>query len=673
METQSTTSQDDPIPEIADASHHAPKMSSGMSGLGTTSSVAAGRARRRDPWLPALLGIQLVLLIVSALWDAPTRDEANHLSAGLYMWHTGRFDVNLGNPPLVDIVAATPTAILDPDFRFSAAGGYVETRSLTDPPERYLRALRRGRLACIPLCLIGGLACYGWARELSGPVAGRVALMLWCFCPNVLGYGHIVTGDIPCTALGILAAYAVWQWLGEERTSGAVIAGVAVGMALLAKMVWLLWFGLLPLMWLVWTVGRRQGWIKLAGSGGQLLLLMTVAVVFVNLGYAFEETLRPFPDSRLGRSPESELRVPGYLAEIPIPLPANYLRGFRDAHSVMVSGSRSFLRGEWGDRGWWYYYLYGMTVKVPLGTLALIGTALWMFPRTGMTWRDTLLVLLPAVVLTYAISSLDGLSHHFRYFLPVFPFLFVWVGTTSGWIYQNHWLGKRIVVGCLAATVISTLSQFPFHLSYYNELAGGPSRGHRHLVDSSLDWGQDLYRWKDWLERNSDVSRPEFVYFGSLAPQLVDVEFTFPPGSPTVTGNRSRNADLTEPWQPDSGWYALSANLVCGKPSTAVNAEGNVAWCPQDQFAFFQLFEPVSVLGRSIWVYHLSAEEAIDLSRRFGWGPEAFRFDDHGVVGDFEAPTVGSDDIEADRDEPHTAEKEVEQSVEPRGVGEANE
>jgi hypothetical protein len=97
---------------------------------------------------------------------------------------------------------------------------------------------------------------------------------------------------------------------------------------------------------------------------------MTVAVVFVNLGYAFEETLRPFPEARLGRSPERNYGSQEYLAEIPIPLPANYLRGFRDAHSVMVSGSRSFLRGEWRDRGWWYYYLYGMTVKVPLGTLA---------------------------------------------------------------------------------------------------------------------------------------------------------------------------------------------------------------------------------------------------------------------------------------------------------------
>jgi hypothetical protein len=436
----------------------------------------------------------------------------------------------------------------------------------------------------------------------------------------VLGYGHIVTGDLPCTALGILAAYAVWQWLMEERSSGAIVAGVAVGMALLAKMVWLVWFGLLPLMWLVWIVGRRQGWVKLAGSGGQLLLLMTVAVVFVNLGYAFEETFRPFPQAQPGRSPDRELRAPEYLAEIPIPLPANYLRGFRDAHTVMVSGTTSFLRGEWRDRGWWYYYLYGMAVKVPLGTLALIGMALWMLPRTGMTWRDTLLVLLPAAVLTYSISSLDGMSHHFRYFLPVFPFVFVWVATTSGWIQQNVRLGKWVVAGCLGATVISTLTQFPHTLSYYNELAGGPSRGHRHLVDSSLDWGQDLYRLKRWLEQNPDVTQPWFAYFGSLAPQLVDVEYTFPPPAPTVTGMRTR--ELTESWQPDSGWYALSANLVCGKPSTAVNSEGNVAWCPQDQFAFFQFLEPATVLGRSIWVYYLPVEEAADLSRRFGWGPE---------------------------------------------------
>jgi hypothetical protein len=72
-----------------------------------------------------------------------------------------------------------------------------------------------------------------------------------------------------------------------------------------------------------------------------------------------------------------------------------------------------------------------------------------------------------------------------------------------------------------------------------------------------------------------------------------------------------------------------------------------VAHCPQDQFAFFQLLEPVSVIGRSIWVYHLSAEEAADLSRRFGWGPEESLFDDGETHLDVRVPTESSDTNEA--------------------------
>ena len=39
----------------------------------------------------------------------------------------------------------------------------------------------------------------------------------------------------------------------------------------------------------------------------------------------------------------------------------------------MISKSHyySYLRGEWRKEGWWYYYLYGLAMKVPLGVWAL--------------------------------------------------------------------------------------------------------------------------------------------------------------------------------------------------------------------------------------------------------------------------------------------------------------
>ena len=34
-------------------------------------------------------------------------------------------------------------------------------------------------------------------------------------------------------------------------------------------------------------------------------------------------------------------------------------------------GRTSYLRGVFRDHGWWYYYLYALAIKVPLGTWLL--------------------------------------------------------------------------------------------------------------------------------------------------------------------------------------------------------------------------------------------------------------------------------------------------------------
>jgi len=40
---------------------------------------------------------------------------------------------------------------------------------------------------------------------------------------------------------------------------------------------------------------------------------------------------------------------------------------------------------------------------------------------------------------------------------------------------------------------------FPHHLSYFNEFAGGSENGRRHLMGSSLDWGQGTFEVIDWI------------------------------------------------------------------------------------------------------------------------------------------------------------------------------
>jgi hypothetical protein len=54
----------------------------------------------------------------------------------------------------------------------------------------------------------------------------------------------------------------------------------------------------------------------------------------------------------------------------------------------------------------------------------------------------------------------------------------------------------------LAWSVGSSLWYYPHSLSYFNELVGGPMGGPKHLLDSNIDWGQDLFYLKDWLDAN---------------------------------------------------------------------------------------------------------------------------------------------------------------------------
>ncbi|MFG0334682.1 MAG: hypothetical protein ACF8TS_15100, partial [Maioricimonas sp. JB049] len=57
-----------------------------------------------------------------------------------------------------------------------------------------------------------------------------------------------------------------------------------------------------------------------------------------------------------------------------------------------------------------------------------------------------------------------------------------------------------LVCTSLLATTVSSLRVYPHQLAYFNELAGGPENGWRHLLGSNLDWGQDFLFLARWLD-----------------------------------------------------------------------------------------------------------------------------------------------------------------------------
>ena len=168
-------------------------------------------ANRRGWVIPAALLCHIVLLVWGAADHSPSVDEVGHMAAGVSHWQFGRFDLYRVNPPLVRLVAAIPVVLSQPetdwgDFpsarpEFSCGRTFIEKSGA-----RSLWLFTIARWACIPFSLLGARMCYLWGRDLYGAAAGRLACLLWCFSPTILGQAQMITPDTGATAFGLAAA-----------------------------------------------------------------------------------------------------------------------------------------------------------------------------------------------------------------------------------------------------------------------------------------------------------------------------------------------------------------------------------------------------------------------------------------------------------------------------------
>ena len=153
------------------------------------------------------------------------------------------------------------------------------------------------------------------------------------FLPVRLGERALVTGDMAATATGILAFYAFWRWLRRPSWGGALVTGLLLGIAELAKFVWIMLFLLWPVLWIAWRWLHRDeaGPRSLVREIGQGLAISVIAVYAINLGYLFGEPLHPLAEFSVGRRVvkplESAPRIAKLAAAIPLPLPADYVKG----------------------------------------------------------------------------------------------------------------------------------------------------------------------------------------------------------------------------------------------------------------------------------------------------------------------------------------------------------
>jgi hypothetical protein len=271
---------------------------------------------------------------------------------------------------------------------------------------------------------------------------------------------------------------------------------------------------------------------------------------------------------------------------------APYWMTLRSQLGDLSGGHAAYLMGMFSERGWWYYFPVAFLIKTPLPTQALAGLGLWRWARDPRPQSRLELgfLLWPPLLL----SALFVLGHSknigLRYLLPVYPFLFLLAGGALQPLRPSRGYWKSGLLGGLCLWyVLGAARIHPHHLAYFNELIGGPKNGYHYLVDSNLDWGQDLKGLKAYMDERG-IERIKLSYFGTVSPQLYGLAYEWlpsfvlpnPPTAPVVL--------------PTTGLIAISATNLVG---VYMDAYGQ----GKDLFAWLRAYEPVARIGYSIFVY----------------------------------------------------------------------
>ena len=205
----------------------------------------------------------------------------------------------------------------------------------------------------------------------------------------------------------------------------------------------------------------------------------------------------------------------------------------------------AFFNGQYSLYGWRSFFPYTALVKTPLPVfgIMLLAAAAVLADWRRIRRRDgtplirlalrSLYAGLPlwtllGVYWAAAISSHLNIGH--RHLLPTYPPLFILGGAAAAWwggaqknLSAGSGRGLRNTAGAILAALIAlaaaeTVWRYPNYLAYFNFLAGGPEHAYRHLVDSSLDWGQDLPGVRSYVAAHPDEEPFYLSYFGTASP-----------------------------------------------------------------------------------------------------------------------------------------------------------
>lgn len=595
----------------------------------------------------AMLILMAGILIYSALFDSATTDEMAHIPAGYSYVKYGDMRLNPEHPPLVKDLAGIPLLFQKLNFPLDSDAWQKYVNGQWDAGSQFLyysgndadKIIFWARLGPIFLTLLLGLFIFLIAKEYINPRWALIALFLYAFSPTVLAHGHYVTTDIGA-AFGIITGlFFFLKFLKRPRILSFIWCAVFLAIALLLKFSTIILIPFIIFIAFIWIIlnsnNSRHFFILLGKWATRFVLLGAIVLFLVWLAYFIQ--IQNYPQQKQISDTQYILqgyknnffkKTTMYLTQNPGLRPlGQYMLGATMVLQRSAGGNTTYFLGEVNNTGWWYYFPIIFLIKEPLSSLILMTIALFLLLALLWDWFKGFKYHLPYIkeeikesiewfaiflfiIGWWLIAINSTLNIGVRHILPAILLMQIFsLKIISYWIRPlpengidsvpvllkraKIWLSnmtKKSLIGLLLALyLIETILFFPFYIAYFNESIGA-ANGYKYVVDSNLDWGQDLKRLAYWVKQNN-IEKIYVDYFGGGNPRY------YLGDKYEQWWGKKNPADLKP-----GDYLAVSATFLQsgrGKPTKGFSQ-------PTDFYKWLDDYEPFARIGYSIFVYQIS-------------------------------------------------------------------
>jgi len=496
-------------------------------------------ARLRPATIAALLiAIGAIRMATTFRTFSVTNDEPTHVGAGLEFLQFHRYTLQSENPPLARIVFSVVPWL--GGMRFDPNGSFSDQiHSVFYGHGEYRANLFRVRLGTIVFFVIAAAALFFAARDALGDAGALAATFLFTMEPVVLGYSALATHDGPAVAGLAVALLAFGRWLRNPDLKRALIFGAAFGFSINCKFSSIVFVPVACVAIMAVRLARDPELRRRFGRAlGTMIPAAAVTLAVIWAGYGFTvhtfAELQPWMDSY---SPALQRFLSHIRPSTPLPAPAFFV-GISAIHKTNKEGFQTFLCGRTGTTGWWWYFPFAVALKTTIAALVLFLAGVW-FAWRDRTLRGPFSEWGLAALVTVAMAMPSTLDVGIRYILPFYvPFAIASAASMLAMLRASR-VTAAIAIALLVCHLGASALAHPDYFPYFNAFAGrDPSR---YLVDSNVDWGQDVLRLRSVIRRE---------HIPSIALSLMGpadyLALGFPP------------THYPSPWASSKGWIAVS-------------------------------------------------------------------------------------------------------------------